>query len=475
MKKFLPLLIVSGILVLGLLVRLYRFDNPIADWHSWRQADTSAVSRIFVQSGFDLLHPQYLDISNVQTGKDNPEGYRFVEFPLYNALQAVGHSVISSIPIEQWGRIISIIGSLLGGAFLYLFSKKHFGQITGIFALFFYMFLPFSIYYGRAVLPDTVMASSILGGIYFFDKYLEKKKKVKFLFLVFSFLFTASAFLLKPYALFFTLPLIVLAWDAYGIKMFKKMELYVFTIASLIPLVLWRIWILGYPEGIPASSWLFNEGNIRFKGAFFYWIFGERISKLILGYVGISLVVIGLLKRNNEKILLPLSFLASALLYITVMARGNVQHDYYQVLIIPTLALFMGRGAGFILSLKEKANRFISIGIILFISFLTFSLSWYYVRDYFNINNESLVVAGKRADEILPKDAKVIAPYDGDTTFLYYINRKGWPVFQDSIENLKAKGATHMVLISPTENDLNGFGTMYEIVDQSSQYLILKL
>ena len=43
------LVILIFILFLGLVLRLYRFDNPIADWHSWRQADTSSVSREFAQ------------------------------------------------------------------------------------------------------------------------------------------------------------------------------------------------------------------------------------------------------------------------------------------------------------------------------------------------------------------------------------------------------------------------------------------
>ena len=43
----LKIALVFLILLVGLLLRLYRFDNPIADWHSWRQADTSAVSRNF--------------------------------------------------------------------------------------------------------------------------------------------------------------------------------------------------------------------------------------------------------------------------------------------------------------------------------------------------------------------------------------------------------------------------------------------
>ena len=33
------------ILVLGLIVRLYKLNTPLADWHSWRQVDTASVAR----------------------------------------------------------------------------------------------------------------------------------------------------------------------------------------------------------------------------------------------------------------------------------------------------------------------------------------------------------------------------------------------------------------------------------------------
>src|SRR5258708_28401070 len=83
MKKIETVLLVL-IVLSGFIVRLYRFNNPIADWHSWRQSDTSAVSRNFVKNGIDFLHPTFDDLSNVPSGLDNPKGYRFVEFPLYN-------------------------------------------------------------------------------------------------------------------------------------------------------------------------------------------------------------------------------------------------------------------------------------------------------------------------------------------------------------------------------------------------------
>jgi len=42
--KYFEYLLLSIILILGFTVRLYKIGNPIADWHSWRQADTASVT-----------------------------------------------------------------------------------------------------------------------------------------------------------------------------------------------------------------------------------------------------------------------------------------------------------------------------------------------------------------------------------------------------------------------------------------------
>lgn len=459
------------IIFLGVLFRLYRFNGPVADWHSWRQADTSAVSKIFVKNGFDILHPKYFDISNIQTGKNNPEGYRFVEFPLYNIFQGLFYKVIGIFTVEEWGRIVSISSSMLAGLFLYLLTKKYFDKRVAFFSLIFYTFLPFSVYYGRTILPDTAMVMASLGGIYFFDRWIEKKFSIfNFQFLV-ALLFTASAFLLKPYAVFFTLPMVYIAWKKFGLKFILDFRIWVFLILSISPLVWWRIWMLQFPEGIPANIWLLNGNGIRFRPAFFRWIFYERITKLISGYFGVIFLVTGIFSFKKQKnISLFFCFSFSSLFYLFVVATGNVQHDYYQILIIPTLSMLYALGANYI---WQKGN--IAKIVLFVISIAAFLVSLQQVKDYFNINNRALVLAGKKADAILPKNAMVIAPYNGDTTFLYYINRKGWPAFQASVEDLQKLGATHMVLVSPTENDKNGFGKKYEVMATSKDYLILKL
>lgn len=475
-SKRLEYALLFSLLILGFLVRLYRFDSPIADWHSWRQADTSAVSRNFVKDGFDILHPKFDDLSNVPSGLDNPNGYRFVEFPIYNIFQGLFYKAFGFLTLEEWGRMVTILASLLSSVFIFLLVKKRFGKTAGLLSSFFFLFIPFNIYYSRAILPDPSMVMAVLGGIYFFQKWISKNKLSIFnLYFLISLLFLTAAFLLKPYALFFVLPIVYLAFEKFGKSVFKKWQLWILAVLSLIPLILWRTWILNYPQGIPASNWLFNGNGIRFKPSFFYWIFIDRFFRLILGYFGLPIFLIGILKKWKRKDLFyVLSFVIPSLLYVTILATGNVQHDYYQILIIPSIALVLGIGsAALVNSAKGKYKYIYPIILVAFVS-ISFSIGWHYVKEYFNINNESIVAAGIAADSLTPKDAKVVANYNGDTSLLYQTKRKGWASFEKSLDQMVSMGASYLILINPTSADLE-IGKTYKIVDLTKQYVIFNL
>ncbi|HUD09810.1 MAG TPA: glycosyltransferase family 39 protein [Patescibacteria group bacterium] len=466
-----------GILILGFAVRLYKFNSPIADWHSWRQADTSSVSRNFVSTGFDLLHPRFDDLSNVPSNKyDNPQGYRFVEFPVYNVMQAGLFIMLGHITIEQWGRMVTIFCSLFSAVFLYLIVKKREGFLTGLLAAFFFVFLPFNIYYSRTILPDPLMATFILGAIYYFDLWLTAKSKLQLLlFFVLTCIFSAGAFLIKPFAGFFMLPMLYLAFEKYGFNLIKKWQLWLLAIVALLPFGAWRLWMQQYPAGIPQSWWLFNGSNIRFKGAFFQWLFAQRIGEMILGYWGLVLFGLGLIFVKKKNYLFFVSFLVASLLYLFVVATGNVQHDYYQIPIIPSLAIFLGIGSAFLINpAKEIISRYKTVPILIIAVLFMFAFSWFAVRAFYDIDNPAIIVAGAAVDKLTPKNAKVIANYNGDTSFLYQTKRKGWASFEKGLPQMVQMGADYLALINPTPADIH-LGTLYKIIAQTPQYIIFDL
>ena len=114
------------------------------------------------------------------------------------------------------------------------------------------------------------------------------------------------------------------------------------------------------------------------------------------------------------------------------------------------------------------------LATISFIFMLAFS--WFTIRTYYWINRPEIVEAGKVADAILPKDAKVIAPYNGDTTFLYQTQRQGWPLGFD-IDKKIAMGATAYVTVSPTDADLEtrDLAQKYTVLVRNDKFAIIDL
>ncbi len=465
------IILLSVIVLINFILRLYRIRNPIADWHSWRQADTSAVSRSFVQKGFDILHPRFNDLSNIPSGKDNPEGYRFVEFPSYNIVHAFLAKNLSFFSLEIWGRLISNIFSCFSLIFLFFIVKDLIDFPMALLASFFFAVLPFNIYYSRVILPEPMMIMTMLGAIYFFLRFIRKNSKI---YLGNFLIFTAISILIKPFTLFIIAPSIFyLLWRQKGLTR-SLFFTGTYLLISIVPFLWWRWWINHFPEGIPANMWLLNAGGMRLKPAWFRWLFAERLSKLILGYWGIVIFILGIIAKTEKKEGRFFDFwLLGTLVYLIVVARGNIQHDYYQILLVPVICVFLGKGAKVILAPIKEFRKVFS-KLFLFICFVfMWAFSWYQVRDFFNINNFKMITAGRRADEILPKEAKVIAPLGGDTAFLYQINRDGWPQGIE-IDKLISKGATHYVNFD--------FGPETEYIEQkfcvlekTDDYIIAKL
>lgn len=460
------------IIILAFFLRLYRLDNPIADWHSWRQADTSAVSRNFVKKGFDLLQPRFDDLSNIASGLENPEGYRFVEFPFYNFFQAIFYKIFPFLSLEIWGRLVSIFFSLLSLFFLYLIVKKYLGEKTALWAAFFFAILPYNIYYSRVILPEPTMVLASLAMIFFFDRWFGS---ARFLDGFLAFLSAVVSFLLKPYTLVFLLPVAYLAWRKWRFNWRKWLTLSFCLFVSLLPFLWWRRWMSHFPEGIPVYDWLFNEAGIRLKGAFFWWLFAERLGKLILGFWGLIFLGLGLVaQRTKKEGLFFFAWLTGILAYLVIIAGGNVKHDYYQIITIPIICIFLAKGTHFLTTApKEYFSRLTSYLLLFTCLIFMLAFSWYQVRDFFNINNPLIIGAGEATDRLLPKDAKVIAPYGGDTAFLYQTNRQGWPM-GIVIEDLIEKGAEYYVNVNFGPETQWVMGT-WCLLEKTDDWLIVDL
>lgn len=469
------------ILIIAFGVRLYKIDNPIADWHSWRQADTAAVSRNFYKEGFNPFIPKYDDMSGVSDSKKvipnvNPKRYRFVEFPIGNTITYFMYLLAGGID-ERLARLVSIIASLGSLIFLYLLTKRYFETATALLSALLFAILPFNIYFSRVILPDPLLVFFSLGMVYFINRWIFENKKALFFWGV---LFTAFTFLTKPFGGFYLLPLLYSYYQKEQKWWPIPKRYFIFALLSISPYVAWRWWVSHFPEGIPASNWLFDgdkDTRIRFHPSYWRWILGDRFGREILGVTGSFLFFLGFLKGPGVKHTWFLHlFAAGAFLYLAVVARGNIQHDYYQTLIVPALVIFVAKGFNDLMKgIPGFLPRLYTIPLALLFLTLTIYLTWGEVKGLYQINNPVIVEAGKEADKILVKDAFVVAPYQGDTAFLYQTNRPGFSVTAYPIKDLiDMFGITNYVSVN-YDAKTKWLMKKYTIIESNPKFVILDL
>jgi 4-amino-4-deoxy-L-arabinose transferase-like glycosyltransferase len=471
LTKYYSGILLFVLIVLSVGIRQYHINAPLADWHSWRQSDTASVSRIFADEGINVLYPRYYDISTIQTGLFNPNGYRFVEFPLYNVLHAYLIRLFPNYTIEYLGRTLTIAISIISAFCVYSLGKRFMGKAGGLLSAFFFLFIPFNVYFSRVILPDPFMVSLALLSMVVFFKYIDTSNVWQLC--IGSAIFSV-ALLVKPFSIFYSLPIIYYLICKEGInKIYKMPRYYVSLFIVLVPFVLWRLWISQYPEGIPFFWWMFNGNDIRFKPSFWKWIFAERIGNIILGGWGVIILAFGILRKKGSAIF-PLLFFMSMLLYLTIFAQVNVQHDYYQVVIIPALCLLMAQGVISLWSQSEW-NRFVARALLSFCLFMIFVAPMSAVKGMFAVNHPEIIAAGQAVDLLLPKDARIIAPYNGDTAFLYQTKRFGWPFIDRPLNELIDNGADYFVSVDLGHPQTRDVMKRYEIIAQTESYVIANL
>lgn len=454
------------IVLVGFSVRLYKIDAPIADWHSWRQADTAAVTRNFIKEGFNPFFPKYDDLSAMsETPLTNHLRARFVEFPVYN--MAVYPLYLAFGVSETYHKLVSVLFSLGSIIFVFFIAKNYLGLAVAFLSSLIFALLPFNVFFSRTTLPEPTFLFFALGMIYFVDRWIIQGSS-----LAAAFIFTALAFLIKPWAIFFFLPLLYLVF----LKRQKKfwINFAIFSFAAILPFMMWRLWMLQTPEGIPASNWLFNGDGIRFRPAFFWWMVQQRLGGEILGVSGLTLFLIGLMWRAKNYFLhiLALSLMA----YVIIVATGNVRHNYYQLILTPLLSIFMARG--FIYLFKGNTDfipRILTITLALILLSTSFYFGWKHVKEFYKINNPSIIEAGQRANQILPKEAIVVAPYSGDSAFLYQINRPGFAATVLPLEEMVADfGVTHFVSVAK-DDQTNFVKNNFYVLEETENFVIADL
>jgi hypothetical protein len=145
----------------------------------------------------------------------------------------------------------------------------------------------------------------------------------------------------------------------------------------------------------------------------------------------------------------------------------------------------LAAGVGTLFQLSKLGVSRIKILAVAFVCILFMEMfGWYHIRDLYNINHPEIVEAGGAVERLTIDKELVIAPYGGDTAFLYQTRRAGWPIVQGTIDELIQKGAH--IYVSVNYDDLTKqlirdainpdiSKQKYKLLEMTDKYVIIQL
>ena len=464
------------ILALALLVRLIGISNPIADHHSWRQADTAAVARNYYANNYRLFYPQ------VDYG--GPVGYVEMEFPIYSFIVALIYWPFGTH--EFLGRLISILFSLAALFYLFKLVEGFYGYKAASWAAAFYALLPMSIYFGRTVMPESILQFCVIAGMYYFIRWIDEEKIGHFFL---SALLISLAISIKPTSIYISLPLFYLGWWKFKGRVFIQPRLYLYIILVFAISVPWyyhahQLYLNG---GVSFGLW--NSASHRLGTwktliDYTYWAFILYAVIKLLALSGLVFMILGMMEKvKNRKEYVFHLWIAAVVVYFFVVEKGNRIHDHYQLPFLPPALALAGKflSAHFsrehVTKLRQRTVvALLLISLIALPPLLNYMLFQRLRDHYFYIE------VGRGVDQVIDEDALLVFSHrSSNPALLYFSKRKGWYVWPGDIDRrlpeFISRGADYFLIFKGDVNSSkqNELAKNYEIVKSTETYLILDL
>jgi 4-amino-4-deoxy-L-arabinose transferase-like glycosyltransferase len=345
-------------LILALLaataLRLLYIDAPLLDAHRWRQVDTAFMARAFYESGINPLKPEAV--------WGGAHGYVESEFPLLPAIVAVLFKLFG--PDETWGRLVVAVFSVATVGLTYELGRLLGGRALGLAAATLTAFSPSAVFYGRAVMPDTLMLFFSLAAVIGFLRHEESGSGRA---LAWGSASLAFAILVKLPGVLVLAPIAWICWSSRRWRLLQDRRLLA---AVIVPCVVGLGWyayaysiyldtgltfgVVGttktYPADVGPGPWptAFSKWSTveLLTSRRFYETLFTRLYFLHLTPPGFALALLGiLLMRRLRRVRVLDAWLVAVVAFILAAGEGHMGHDYYQLPLVPILALYFGAAA----------------------------------------------------------------------------------------------------------------------------------
>jgi Dolichyl-phosphate-mannose-protein mannosyltransferase len=332
-------------------LRLVYINQPPLDFHAVRQYNALLVARDYYYDSIGSIPSWKRDLATL-----NRERLGTWEPPILPASAAIGYRIVGGE--HFWvPRLLSSLSWLVGAAFMYLIAKRlarpHPGAALVSTAVF--LFLPFGVDASRSVQPDSMMIAGLLASIYVILRYFENPSQLT---LLAGAAVIAFAIVIKGVSVFMIIPSFVfvgLSNPATRQVFFKKRTL-LLTVGALLPAALfyfYMVFLSGSLGGVARGDIL---PQLWWSPSF--WSGWVEETQNVVGY---SLVVGALLGTLLFRAGIPRNLILG--LWTGYIAFGLVftytisTHDYWNLPIVPIVALGLGPPIALVIESVRHMNR----------------------------------------------------------------------------------------------------------------------
>ena len=317
------------LLLLGLGIRLYDLTDLPLDFAPTRQLFSALKAR----GMYYAMLPEAQQGEVGQLAIRQWKGTQVIEPTIIEGMAALAYRAFGE---QLWfGRLFSSLFWVLGAIPLYLLAKKMGNALSALLTLGVYLFLPYGAEASRAIQPDPMMVSLIVFGLWASYNWLEKDSMK---WAIVAGVFNGLAMLVKNVAvfplLFALLPMLLQKGLLFHLRNRKTWTV---ALLSALPTLAYTLY------GVFAAGFLGQQFAFRFFPNL--WsdpVFYLRWKNQIDGVIGFPLFLAAfcgfwLAKGFGRRLLA--GWWLGYLLYGLTFAYHITSHDYYQLPLIPLVAL----------------------------------------------------------------------------------------------------------------------------------------
>lgn len=363
--------LVGALLAVSALLKLYHLTAPALDWHSWKQVTTLAKARYIYRDGLISFFVPRVDLF---TGLDVDSNKGFAEVPILHLLMACGYWLIGG-EAEWVGRAWGIVFSVLGGVYLAALVRRRLPDFAAAVAVAVYALSPMNTYFHRTLITDVPMTAMSIMGVYHFVRWMEDGRPRDALWCAVG---TALAALFKPYALFLGVAYVWVILRREGWRgLFRPGHLAIGA-ASVAPVAAWLAYGYRYfadkpglGRNLTASTELLGTWRELLDGDYYAALWARLGDFALTPFIALAFLAAAVaalwatLREALRSVRIRragaqgtpsaalwtrpwpdwlVGWWLGILVYLVVVRRGNHEHDYYQMCLLPALAAGAGLG-----------------------------------------------------------------------------------------------------------------------------------